>query len=164
MSERKHRNPAFHDVEMGESSALIGGGKFYNQEQLDAAVAAARAEEQASKDAAYHERDMLVCALSKLFPSSPADLPGRAEERSLAVNDQAAQLMKNPLWKKKPPARTPVILTVDQLTALLELHRFAGSFYSKGLHYTVCDCGAQLLGGSKELSRHIAVEIAKLQV
>jgi hypothetical protein len=68
------------------------------------------------------------------------------------------------VWKKKTPVRQPVILTVDQLAALLDLHRYSGSFFSKGLHYTVCGCGAQLLGEYKELARHVAVEIAKLQI
>lgn len=38
-------------------------------EDIDTLLKEARKEERESKNNAYHERDMLVCALTKLFPA-----------------------------------------------------------------------------------------------
>lgn len=76
--------------------------------------------------------------------------------------------MKN-MFKKDapPPVRLPVILTVDQLEAVLRLHHYAGRFREKGLSLVVCGCGAKIpeeaLWSFEPLARHQAEAIAELQ-
>jgi hypothetical protein len=74
-----------------------------------------------------------------------------------------------PLWKKKAPipVRLPVILTVDQLEAVIRLHHYAGRFRENGLSVVVCGCGAKIpeadLWSIEPLARHQAEMIAELQ-
>lgn len=71
--------------------------------------------------------------------------------------------MKNPFKEKPPPPKPPTVLTVDQITALLTLHSYAGGRQSKGNMTVFCGCGKELIGGFRELQRHAAEEIAALQ-
>ena len=61
---------------------------------------------------------------------------------------------------KKP---RPVILTVEQLEAVLTLHTYSGSYDLKGIRYSMCGCGRPIVGSLKELRRHTAEEISALQ-
>lgn len=71
--------------------------------------------------------------------------------------------MANP-FKKKIPVRSPVILTTEQLEAVLQLHSLAGSHCLKAVHYEVCACGVTCEGWGEKHRRHIAEEISRLQV
>jgi hypothetical protein len=70
--------------------------------------------------------------------------------------------LKNP-FKETEPLRQPVILTIEQLEAVLAAHDFAGSYVLKGVRSTICGCGNRITGDFKELRRHQAEQIALLQ-